>query len=56
VSPNSTKILIIEDNEADARLIREYLLDASRREEDDISGTTFDLTWKKNRFLAISSG
>lgn len=52
MSPNSTKILIIEDNEADARLIREYLLDASRREEDGISGTTFDLTWKKN----LSSG
>lgn len=52
MSQNSTKILIIEDNEADARLIREYLLDASRREEDGISGTTFDLTWKKN----LSSG
>ena len=52
MSPNSIKILIIEDNEADARLIREYLLDASCKEENDISCTTFDLTWKKN----LSSG
>jgi len=51
VSPNSIKILIIEDNEADARLIREYLLDASCREENDISCTTFDLTWKKKPFF-----
>jgi two-component system, sensor histidine kinase and response regulator len=51
MSRNSVKILLIEDNEVDARLIREYLLDASRT-EDGVSPAMFDLTLKKS----LSSG
>jgi len=45
------KILLIEDNEVDARLIREYLRDASYN-EDGISSAVFDLTMKNS----LSSG
>ncbi|MCX6674772.1 MAG: response regulator [Methanothrix sp.] len=51
MSRNTLKILLIEDNEVDARLIREYLLDASRK-EDGVSSAVFDLTMKNS----LSSG
>ncbi|MCX6677138.1 MAG: ATP-binding protein [Methanothrix sp.] len=51
MSRNTIKILLIEDNEVDARLIREYLLDASRK-ENGVSSAMFDLTWKNS----LSSG
>jgi K+-sensing histidine kinase KdpD len=51
VSRNTIKILLIEDNEVDARLIREYLRNASRT-EDDVSSAMFDLTMKNS----LSSG
>jgi two-component system sensor histidine kinase/response regulator len=51
VSRNTIKILLIEDNEVDARLIREYLRNASSTEED-VSSAMFDLTIKNS----LSSG
>jgi PAS domain S-box-containing protein len=45
------KILLIEDNEVDAWMIRKYLLDVSRK-ENGFSSTTFDLIWKNS----LSSG
>ncbi|MDD4652676.1 MAG: hypothetical protein PHQ34_10655, partial [Methanothrix sp.] len=52
VNRNIIKVLLIEDNEVDARLIREYLKDASRYGENEASSTMYDLTWKSS----ISSG
>jgi K+-sensing histidine kinase KdpD len=49
---NIIKVLLIEDNELDARLIREYLKDASRYEENEASSIIFDLTMKNS----LSSG
>jgi PAS domain S-box-containing protein len=46
------KILLIEDNEVDAWLIRKHLLDVSRK-EDGFSSTTFDLIWKNNLSLGL---
>jgi len=51
VNRNAIKILLIEDNEGDARLIQEYLKDASRT-EDSVSSAMFDLTMKNS----LSSG
>ncbi|MCK9440899.1 MAG: response regulator [Methanothrix sp.] len=51
MSRKTIKILLIEDNEIDARLIREYLRDAPRT-EDDVSSTMFVLTWENS----LSSG
>jgi two-component system sensor histidine kinase/response regulator len=51
VSQNVIKILLIEDNEIDARLIREYLRNVSGTEEG-VSSVIFDLTMKKS----LSSG
>jgi len=51
VSRKAIKILLIEDNEVDARLIREYLRNASGTEEG-VSSVMFDLTMKKS----LSSG
>ena len=51
MSRNANKILLIEDNEVDARLIREYLRNASGTEEG-VSSVMFDLTMKKS----LSSG
>jgi K+-sensing histidine kinase KdpD len=51
VSKNTIRILLIEDNEVDARLIQEYLRDTPCP-EDEVSYAMFDLTWKKN----LSSG
>jgi two-component system sensor histidine kinase/response regulator len=51
VSRNTIKILLIEDNEVDARLIKEYLRNASGTEEG-VSSAMFDLTMKKS----LSSG
>ncbi|MFZ2472144.1 MAG: PAS domain S-box protein [Methanothrix sp.] len=48
---DTIKILLIEDNEIDAWMIRKYLLDASRK-EDGVSSTKFDLIWKNS----LSSG
>jgi PAS domain S-box-containing protein len=45
------KVLLIEDNEVDAWMIRKYLLDASRKEEG-FTSTTFHLIWKNS----LSSG
>ena len=51
MSRKAIKILLIEDNEVDARLIREYLRNASGTEEG-VSSVMFDLTMKKS----LSSG
>ena len=51
MSLNAIKILLIEDNEVDARLIKEYLRNASGTEEG-VSSVMFDLTMKKS----LSSG
>jgi len=52
VNKDIVKVLLIEDNELDARLIREYLKNASRHEENEASSTMYDLTWKNS----LSSG
>ncbi len=49
---NNIKVLLIEDNEVDARLIREYLKDGSANVENEASDTMFDLTMKNS----LSSG
>jgi K+-sensing histidine kinase KdpD len=46
------KVLLIEDNEIDAKLIKAYLRDAPRHEENDASPISFDLTVKNS----LSSG
>ena len=51
MSRNAIKILLIEDNEVDARLIKEYLRNASGT-EDGVSSAMFDLTIKNS----LSSG
>jgi PAS domain S-box-containing protein len=48
---DTIKILLIEDNEVDAWMIRKYLLDVSCK-EDGVSSTSFDLIWKNS----LSSG
>jgi len=45
------KVLLIEDNEVDAWMIKKYLLDVSRKEEG-FTSTTFHLIWKNS----LSSG
>jgi K+-sensing histidine kinase KdpD len=52
VNKDIIKVLLIEDNEIDARLIREYLKNASRHEENEASSTMYDLTMKNS----LSSG
>jgi K+-sensing histidine kinase KdpD len=52
VNKDIIKVLLIEDNELDARLIREYLKNSSRHEENEASSTMYDLTWKNG----LSSG
>lgn len=52
VNKNIIKVLLIEDNEVDARIIKEYLKNASRNEENDASSTMYDMTWKDS----LSSG
>jgi response regulator RpfG family c-di-GMP phosphodiesterase len=47
VSRNTIKILLIEDNEIDARLIQEYLRDASGI-EDGVSSAMFELIGKNS--------
>ncbi len=51
MSRNAIKILLIEDNEVDARLIKEYLRNASGT-EGGVSSAMFDLTIKNS----LSSG
>ncbi len=48
---DTIKILLIEDNEVDARMIQKYLLDVSRK-EDSVCGAMFDIIWKNS----LSSG
>jgi len=45
MADRSTKVLLIEDNPADARLIREILSEAKRSALSSIRGYTFDLEW-----------
>lgn len=52
VNDNIIKVLLIEDNEIDARLIKAYLRDASRHKENESSPIAFDLTMKNS----LSSG
>jgi K+-sensing histidine kinase KdpD len=52
VNKNIIKVLLIEDNEVDARIIKEYLKDASRYEENETYHIVFDLTMKSS----LSSG
>jgi K+-sensing histidine kinase KdpD len=52
VNRNVIKVLLIEDSEVDARLIREYLKDALRYEENEANPAIYDLTMKKS----LSSG
>lgn len=52
VKKSIIKVLLIEDSEIDAKLIKAYLRDAPRHEENDASPIAFDLTVKNS----LSSG
>jgi K+-sensing histidine kinase KdpD len=59
VSKSIIRVLLIEDNEIDAKIIKAYLKDASRYEENEASSIAFDLTWKSSlssglQFLSIN--